>query len=133
MPTTPPVYSGAFWDLIVHFLFIIGTGILVLAIFEAVFFYLLYRIRNRRRRQSLMESPKFDTGEKVYVAPNGNTKLKIYPHGYIEHVGDIDDDMGEMIHEMSLIARDRLTEELGRKPTPFEVFEVMGWKKEATV
>lgn len=63
---------------------------------------------------------------KVYVAPNGINKVRVYPHGFIEPMGDISEETVELIKEMSLFAINKL----GQKATPFQVFEFMGWKSE---
>lgn len=62
----------------------------------------------------------------IYVAPNGVTKLKIYPHGFIEPVGEISREDGDIIKDMSQMA----VEILGRNATPYQIFEFMGWTKE---
>jgi hypothetical protein len=62
---------------------------------------------------------------KVYIAPNGVTKVKIYPMGYIEPFeSEISEKAGELIQEMSAVAQ----EKLGPKASPTEIFEFMGWK-----
>ena len=62
----------------------------------------------------------------VYVAPNGNDKLKIYPHGFVKPVTEILESSGELIQEMAQLARLKL----GDKATPCEIFEFMGWTKD---
>ena len=64
-------------------------------------------------------------GPKTYVSPGGNTKVRIYHHGFIEPVTEITNEDGETIQAASDIAM----KILGPKATPFQIFEFMGWKE----
>lgn len=63
---------------------------------------------------------------KIYIAPNGIHKLKIYPHGFIEKVSNIPEETMILIKEMSSLSLDMLLD----GATPYEVFEQMGWTPE---
>lgn len=63
---------------------------------------------------------------KIYISPGGSHKIKIYPHGFVKRVSNIDDKTMELIEEMSSYSFAMLPEDA----TPYQVFEQMGWKPE---
>lgn len=66
---------------------------------------------------------------KIYVAPNGNTKVKLYPHGFIQPVSEISQDTGDLIEEMSCLSQEVLIKEGNPRPTLCQIYEKMGWKE----
>lgn len=64
---------------------------------------------------------------RTYVAPNGVSKVKIFPHGYIEFPDDMKKRTKELIRDCSAIAVQRF----GKNLTPYEIFEKMGWTEES--
>ena len=65
-------------------------------------------------------------GGTVYVSPSKEWRVTIYRHGFVEPVGLIPQPVGELIQEMSELAKERL----GNKASPTELFEFMGWTPE---
>ena len=63
---------------------------------------------------------------KVFVAPNGKTKVKVLPHGFVEPVGKISKKSWGLIEYCSILAIE-LPEAEGNA---YKAFKLMGWTEE---
>lgn len=65
-------------------------------------------------------------GGKVFVAPNGRTKVRVFRHGFVAPESEITMEEGALIEEMSSIAFSMPE----AKGNPFKAFKLMGWTEE---